>query len=114
VTILFIVSPRCLSVSPSPLSEPIATNRLNTPKFSQTETKSISACRIYCAAHETSQGDGSNRFSAIADLLIINGEDFFDLSRVLLPGHGYFVRHSVVKPMSSQVDRLRDLKFSLS
>jgi hypothetical protein len=33
VTIFFIVSPRCLSVSPSPLSEPLATDRLNTPNF---------------------------------------------------------------------------------
>jgi hypothetical protein len=80
-------------VSPSPLSEPLATDRLNTPKSSQTETESISACRIYCAAYETSQGDRSNRFSAIADLLIIGGDDFFDLSGVLQSGHGCFVRH---------------------
>jgi hypothetical protein len=90
------------------LSEPLATDRLNTPKFSQTETESISACRIYCAAYETSQGDRFNRFSAIADLLIIGGEDFFDLSRVLQPGHGYFVRHCWLDALSA--DELPTIK----
>jgi hypothetical protein len=80
-------------VSPSPLSEPLATDRLSTPNFGKSSRSR--ACRIYCAAYETSQGTRTDGFSAIADLLIIGGEDFFDLSSVLQFEHAYLVRHRI-------------------
>jgi len=81
-------------MSPSSLSELLAVDRSSTARLFAKERQSRShARRIYCAAYETSQGDLFDSFSAIADLLIIGGEDFFDLSGVLQSGHGYFVRH---------------------
>jgi hypothetical protein len=74
-------------VSPSPLI-------VRTPQKFGKPSRSR-ARRIYCAAYETGQGDRSDSFSAIADLLIIAGEDFFDLSSVLQFGHGYLVRHRI-------------------
>jgi hypothetical protein len=81
-------------MNPSPLSEPRATDRLNAPENFQNKRSRSHACRIYCAASETSQGNRSDT-SAIADLLIIGRKDFFDLSSVLQFGHGYFVRHRI-------------------
>jgi hypothetical protein len=70
-------------MSPSPLSGPFATDRLNASKFLQAEQRRSGARIIYCAAHEAAQGDEFDSFLAIADLLFNGGEDFFDLSRVL-------------------------------
>src|SRR6266700_5370199 len=80
-------------MSPSPLSGLLAVDRSNAAKnFRKQRQRRSHACRNYCAAYETSQGDRFDSFSAFADLLIIGGEDFFDLSEVLRSGHGYFVR----------------------
>jgi len=62
-------------------------------KFSQNKDRVDHTRAEFIALYETSQGDLFDSFSAIADLLIIGGEDFFDLSGVLQSGHGYFVRH---------------------
>src|SRR6266700_3970679 len=76
-------------MSPSPLSGLLAVDRSNAAKNFRKQRQSRShARRIYCAAYETSQGDRFDSFSAFADLLIIGGEDFFDLSGVLQSGHG--------------------------
>src|SRR6267154_5112713 len=107
-------------MSPSPLSGLLAVDRSNAAKNFRKQRQSRShACRIYCAAYGTSQGDLFDSFSAIADLLIICGEDFFDLSGVLQSGHGDFVRHRLWfealsawdlagTTRSSQVDRVRE------
>src|SRR5216684_8305311 len=69
-------------MSPSSLSELLAVDRSSTATIFAKERQSRShARRIYCAAYETSQGDRFDSFSAIADLLIIGGEDFSDLFR---------------------------------
>jgi hypothetical protein len=80
-------------MSPSPLSELFATDRLNAPNLRRQKQSRSHARRNYCAAYETSQGSHFDGFSAIADLLFIGGKDFFDLSGVLQFGHGYFDRH---------------------
>jgi hypothetical protein len=80
-------------MSPSPLSELFAADRLNAQNFRRQKQSRSHARRIYCAAYETSQDIRFDSFSAIADLLFIGGEDFFDLSSVLQFGHGCFDRH---------------------
>ncbi len=80
-------------MSHSSLSELLAVDRSSTAKIFANKDRVDHACRIYCAAYGTSQGDLFDSFSAIADLLIICGEDFFDLSGVLQSGHGDFVHH---------------------
>jgi len=55
-----------------------------------------------------SQGSHTDSFFAIADLLIIGREDFFDLFCVLQFGHGYFVRHRFSFDALSAFEKLPD------
>jgi len=69
-------------MSPLPLSDPFATDRLNAQNFLPAEEIRSHARQIYCAAHEEAQGNGFDTFSANADLLY-NGEE--DLLRSFRP-----------------------------